>query len=198
MAEKPNKEVESLIHVNLKDPLFAAFLAWLLPGLGHLYQRRTAKGILFMACVLGTFAFGLCIGQGRVVYADRVPDEVGFPRSVLYRWRIVCQMGVGLPAMPALVQAIRVERNKEPLFWGFMAPPTTRTADDGMGDELDALHRRLGRYHEVGSIYTVIAGLLNVLVIYDAWKGPALFIKEESPPVGERDKSSEKKSKSAD
>ena len=30
--------------INLKQPEFAAFLAWLVPGLGHLYQGRTKKG----------------------------------------------------------------------------------------------------------------------------------------------------------
>ena len=31
--------------VPLKNPAKAAFLAWLVPGLGHFYQGRTGKGI---------------------------------------------------------------------------------------------------------------------------------------------------------
>ena len=47
------------VEVDLKDPVVAALLAWFLPGAGHLYQGRHAKGILYMACILTTFFFGL-------------------------------------------------------------------------------------------------------------------------------------------
>lgn len=39
---------------------------------------------------------------------------------------------------------------------------------------LDDLHRRLHRYFDVGTAYTMIAGLLNVLAIYDACCGPVI------------------------
>jgi len=35
------------------------------------------------------------------------------------------------------------------------------------------LHRQLGKYHEVAMVFTWVAGLLNVLVIWDAVEGPA-------------------------
>ena len=38
-------------------------------GMGHVYQGRTGKGILFFVCVLGTFFYGLYLGGGKVVYA---------------------------------------------------------------------------------------------------------------------------------
>jgi hypothetical protein len=38
---------------------------------------------------------------------------------------------------------------------------------------LRGLHPRLGKLVEVGTIYTAIAGLLNILAIYDAYEGPA-------------------------
>ena len=56
--------------VDLKDPIVAAILAWLIPGLGHIYQGRTAKGVLFMVCILSTFFYGLFISDGRAVYAS--------------------------------------------------------------------------------------------------------------------------------
>jgi hypothetical protein len=143
--------------VKLRDPAIAALLAWCIPGLGHLYQRRTSKGLLFMATILGTFLYGLIIGDGRVVYASWKPDEV--------RLHYLCQAGVGLPAMPALVQALR-HRGRKPTFGSFMAPP----ADDTQRHEW---HYTLNRSFELGTIYTMIAGLLNILVIYDAFSGPA-------------------------
>jgi hypothetical protein len=32
------------VSIDLRDPWLAAFLAWLVPGLGHMYQRRWGKG----------------------------------------------------------------------------------------------------------------------------------------------------------
>jgi hypothetical protein len=155
--------------VPLKDPALAAFLAWLIPGLGHFYQRRRAKGILFSVCILSTFFFGLFLGEGRVVYAAWGPGET--------RWAYLCQVGVGLPALPALVQYQRVRTGKEPFFAKsrFMVPPAPPTVG---ADELADLHRQLNRYFELGTVYTMIAGLLNMLVIFDAWAGPAYARRE--------------------
>lgn len=159
--------------LQLRDPALAAFLAWLVPGLGHLYQGRTAKGVLFMVCILGTFFYGLFLGGGRVVYAQWQPER---------RWHYLGQIGVGLPALPALVQAARARSGRDPLFGEIMAPP--RRHGDPMGDDLADLHLKYHRYWELGSIYTVIAGLLNMLVIYDAWAGPAYYGRKEEESSG--------------
>ena len=88
-----------LVHIALLAYAGAAgaFLAWLLPGLGHLYQGRTGKGILFFVCIVGTFIYGLYLGDGRVVYAST---------PILSRWQFLCQVGVGLPALPAVLTDI--------------------------------------------------------------------------------------------
>ena len=159
--------------VNLKDRHLAAFFAWLVPGAGHLYQARTGKGLLLMVCILGTFFFGLYLGQGRVVYASmRLQDR---------RLPYFCQIAVGVPALPALIQAERVRRGRKPLWGGFMAPPRLdqpEVAKDVSGNlvrhpnELAHWHYDLHSYFELGTVYTMIAGLLNILAIYDAWAGP--------------------------
>lgn len=143
--------------IDLKNPTTAAVLAWLVPGLGHLYQGRTAKGVLFMSCILGTFFYGMFLSNGRAVYASWVPWDQRLP--------YLCQVGVGAPALPALVQTYLVRNNKAPLLGGIMAPPAQPA-------ELNELHRRLHRNLELGTVYTMIAGLLNLLVIFDAWGGP--------------------------
>ena len=161
--------------VDLKDPMVAAILAWLIPGLGHIYQGRTGKGVLFMVCILSTFFFGLFISDGKAVYAWWSPDD----------WRLpyMCQLGVGLPATPALVQSYLVRNGREPIFGGVMAPP----ADSR---ELDNWYKELNRYLELGIVYTMIAGLLNVLAIYDAWGGPVQLEEEPSgKPEGQPAKS---------
>jgi hypothetical protein len=142
-------------------------LAWLVPGLGHWYQGRRAKAALFFVLLMGTFGYGVYlggdsqIGWGRVVYATWRPDD--------RRWQYFCQLPAGLAAMPALVQAVRVETGHKPWSSGFMAPPALNPA---AGPTLADIAKRLGRYFELGTVYTMIAGLLNVLVIYDAWGGP--------------------------
>ena len=150
--------------IDLKDPLIAAGLAWLLPGLGHLYQGRTAKGILFMVCILSTFFFGLFCSSGHAVYASWTDWDRRLP--------YLCQVGVGLPALPALVQNYLVRSGQAPLLGGIMAPPATP-------QELNDWYRKLNRYFELGTVYTMIAGLLNILAIYDAWGGPVPLVEEE-------------------
>ncbi len=186
---------ESALEIDLKDPRLAAFLAWLFPGLGHIYQGRTGKGVLFLVCIVGTFFYGLYIGGGRVVYASTAPV---FSMQFLHdRWQYVCQVGAGLPAMPALVQRQRLIENKAPIFgWdNFMRPPRDNPLP-GMPpfesvDETDRNHRvlhpdelaqwnyELGDNFEIGTVFTVIAGLLNILAIFDAYGGPLLITSDD-------------------
>ncbi|OHB78082.1 MAG: hypothetical protein A2W31_04395 [Planctomycetes bacterium RBG_16_64_10] len=171
------------IELDLKDPLLAAFLAWLIPGLGHWYQGRTGKGVLFMVCILGTYFFGLYLGQGHVVYASMRQGDRRLP--------YLCQIGVGLPALPAVVQAQRLRSGKHVLWDGFMAPPRLGgpvSAKDMSGkviphpSELAKWHYELHNFFELGTVYTMIAGLLNVLAIYDAWAGPVLMVAARKEP----------------
>jgi hypothetical protein len=152
------------IEIDLKDPFLAAFLAWLIPGAGHWYQGRRHKAVLFFVWILGTFVFGLYLGEGRVVYASLRDSDRRLP--------YLCQIGVGLPALPALVQAARKTPLQFPVYKDFMAPPEVSQVLN-QEDELDRLQKRLHRYWEFGTVYTMIAGLLNILAIYDAWGGPA-------------------------
>jgi TM2 domain-containing membrane protein YozV len=171
-----------LIDVDLRDPGLAALLAWLWPGAGHLYQRRYAKGILFMVCVLGTYFFGLALSDGHAVYASWTKED--------RRWQYICQIGVGVPAFPALVQNRIVRNGSEPLLGGVMAPPQP-VIPDGR-DELASWYEDLNTKFEMGTLYTVIAGLLNVLAIYDAYAGPFVTAVEEEtdkpPPDDQRGK----------
>lgn len=164
------------ISVDLKDRTLAALLAWLLPGAGHAYQRRWGKSVLFFTCIMGTFLFGMYLGSGKVVYAawGKTADERRLP--------YLLQIGVGLPAMPALVQANFASR---PLG-SFMAPPkmgqVERTRPDGkvefFKDELAYWNMVIDDF-ELGTVYTMIAGLLNVLAIYDAWAGPVMLLSDD-------------------
>ncbi|MCA9268093.1 MAG: hypothetical protein KDA41_06460 [Planctomycetales bacterium] len=166
--------------IELKRPGFAALLAWLWPGAGHLYQGRTAKGVLYMVCILGTYFYGLVIGQGHVVYASLRPEDRRLP--------YLCQVGVGLPALPALLQTRRVRNGQEPWFGGMMAPPYVNPDLERIHrgqDELSQWHAAAGGKFELGTLFTMVAGLLNVLAIYDAFAGPVVAApdeKQDRPP----------------
>jgi len=173
-SEPPEPAQQPPPAIQLKDPELAALLAWLVPGLGHLYQGRTAKAVLFAVCVLGTFFYGAYLGSSA---------ELGGARVVYFSWQpkrlaYLCQIGAGLPATPALLQAARMSNHKKVWFGGFMAPPRPEglARDDPNYDQPTAhkLHRDLHRYFELGSTYTMIAGLLNILAVYDAWGGPVM------------------------
>ena len=183
----PQTTGEQALEIDLRDPTLAGFLAWLWPGLGHFYQRRNAKGMLFMVCILGTYFFGLTLGEGKVVYANWNQEE--------HRWQYALQLGVGLPAAPAIVQAIAVRRAEKPIGGYFMAPPKPSTRGGNMHDPeqvantLPEWHKRLNVRFELGTLYTMVAGLLNILAIYDALAGPALSepVTEPKRPPGDGD-----------
>jgi hypothetical protein len=176
------------IEVDLRNPVIAGVLAWLWPGAGHLYQGRYAKSVLFMVCILGTFFYGLGLADGHVVYASLTRED--------FRWQYACQLGVGASALPALLQNYRVRRNQEPLFGEFMAPPRNVVAAANShasyrNDELSQWHLQYHSFFELGTLYTMIAGLLNILAIYDAAAGPVLYApvsedKRKKPSDGKR------------
>jgi len=159
------------IEIELRDPPVAALLAWLWPGAGHIYQRRFGKAILYMVCILGIYFLGFAIGGGHVVYASFEKQDRRLP--------FICQVGVGIPALPAVVQAVRMHvlsnpnNPKEPLFNGFMAPPKKFNPDHR--DELADWHRDFKFRFELGTLFTMVAGLLNILAVYDAGCGPVFM-----------------------
>ena len=156
MASVPTQPSPVLTPVNLRDPFLAAFLAWLIPGLGHWYQGRRGKAVLYAVCVLGLFITGCVLGEGKIVlwrWINPMRDSESFQPWYLG------QFWTGLAALPAMIQATFLHYGRDPILGGFMAEPPM--------DALNGLHQR-GKLIEIGKIYTTIAGLLNLLVIFDA------------------------------
>lgn len=205
--------------VDLRDPYWAALLAWLWPGAGHFYQRRYAKGFLFMVCVLSIFFYGLGLGRGRCVYASFKKND--------FRWQYICQAGAGAIALPAVAQAVVTSNGGDPFFVlceryaprasydprfpgneflivedddydgptlkdGFMAPPAGPTFQD-FRDTLGMWHYEMKHKYDIGTLYCVVAGLLNMLAIYDAFCGPAILTPEEKRRIEEKKKKKRKR-----
>jgi hypothetical protein len=110
----------------------ACILAYLIPGLGHLYLKRGPKGLVFLFAIGTLFAMGLAM-DARL----SLPESLGDPLALL---RSVAQVGMGLPYF-----LMRI------LGYG-LSPDLVRSVT-----------------HEYGSTFTEVAGLLNVLVILDAY-----------------------------
>lgn len=177
------------IEVDLKNRYVAAVLAYLVPGAGHYYQGRKQKAILFSVCILGLFVFGYFLGAGRVVYAyentfklSNLPKmfsragraSMGATRSPEFRIHAYAQAMVGVPSFPMIWQSFYGQRTPDQqLLGGFMAPPPVGSPADGVNpDWLSKWHSDGSASFDLGSLYTAIAGLLNLLVIMDAFAGP--------------------------
>ncbi len=174
------KEARSSPNVLLEkrptSPL-AGLLSYLVPGLGQIYQGRVGKGLLFLVCLYVLFFYGLYLGNWQNVYVYFQPppapqDRLVQPnRNPLYnlitdRARFFAQAWIGIAAWPAILQYMKYDPNAEqhPVLGKFERMPTEA--------EQNAMLRDNDKSPDLGWVYTVIAGVLNILVIYDAYAGP--------------------------
>jgi hypothetical protein len=178
------------------NPL-AAVLSYLIPGLGQIYEGRIAKGILFFVCVYTLFFLGLYLGSGTVhikgetytvssnVYLPDTAEKnnpFGLPRlaaNLYNRPQFAGQFWVGIAAWPAVWQYLNYDDRQErqergdPLLGNFQRTPSEAA--------LNAVHTSGDKLMELGWVFTVIAGVLNIMVIYDALAGPAFLPASEEP-----------------
>ncbi|HEV3082834.1 MAG TPA: DUF6677 family protein [Gemmataceae bacterium] len=161
---------------------WAGFLSLLVPGLGQIYQGRLGKGVLFLVCLYGLFFYGMALGSWKNVFLPDTASRGGssnpwglpVPAANLYnRLQYAGQFWIGLAAWPALWQYINYDEHQDagPIFGTFERTPGE--------DELNRLQREGDKTWDLGWVYTVIAGVLNILVIYDAFAGPAFLEGEE-------------------
>jgi hypothetical protein len=175
--------------------VFAAVLSYLVPGLGQIYQGRIAKGILFLVYLYSLFFVGMAMGDGKNVY---LPDLAAGPE---HRWennpwklsppftfianlynrpQFAGQFWIGVAAWPAIWHYNNMAlplQDRFPFLKDFQQGPRDFNDDVAMNDFL----RNSDKTPDLGWVYTVIAGVLNVLVIYDAYTGPAFGIAATRP-----------------
>jgi len=108
----------------------AAALAWLFPGLGHLYLGRRGRALAYAAIVVTTFLLGLSF-QGRLYTV-----EAGQPLTVLATFAV---HGSGI------------------------LPIAARALLDNPGGAI------LSVTFEYGCAFLLTAGLMNLLLMLDAW-----------------------------
>lgn len=232
----------------------AAFLSYLVPGLGQIYQGRIFKGVLFFVCVLTLFYYGMFLGKWSNVYLADYAEHSNplklpkTPANLYNRPQFICQFWIGIAAWPAIVQDFTYHQDDEKGKWfgsyqrmpyesrSTLYPPEGQSAGETREerrenraqyrrmseDELrrvmqvvanarqvdDALAESVRRAKEnlitpavalrdwegktvnelqtagdknwdLGWVFTVIAGVLNLMVIYDALAGPAYLVVRE-------------------
>ncbi len=177
--------------------LTAGFLSYLVPGLGQMATGRVGKGVLFLLCIYFLFFFGTYLGSGTVRIGDKeyrvtsnvyLPDSADrnnpfnlprTPANLVSRLPFLGQFWAGIVAWPAIWQYAnageRPDEHGDPLFGNFEKAPSD--------EALNALHTTGDKLIDLGLVYTIIAGVLNILVIYDAAAGPAFSPARKENPV---------------
>ena len=171
-------------------------LGLLVPGAGHLATRRRGKAALFFITITGTFAFGWGVTRGECVSVERHP--VAF----------VGQLGAVGPTAAALLAG----RGREERLWvealvargalseSMAARVPTREGSEAVwtvvrdrlgvpAGEVQAAYwesaRRAPARGDIGLLYTMVAGLLNVLVAFDAADGSSRTRGPVDAPAGD-------------
>jgi hypothetical protein len=171
------------------DPL-AALLSYLVPGLGQLYQKRIGKGLLFLICLYGMFFYGMWMGNWKNVYlphaAGGPPDYRNNPwrlwgplGNIYNRLQFAGQVWIGVAAWPAIVQYATYDSSRE-------AGPLGSFQRQPDEQELNKLQSDGDKRWDLAWVYTVVAGVLNILVIYDAYAGPTFGTEPARPRPEEK------------
>ena len=182
-----NRPIQSAeLSIDLKDPGVAAILAWLVPGLGHWYQGRRAKAVLYFVAIVGMFGWGIYLGgsgesfdrDGRTSRSATAGRSTSLGVPMITDFYYLAQVFVGLPALPA-VPGPPDGAGTEGALGRIHGPADcrrgrTRTVKNADQPTADELNKHLNRYFDLATFYATVAGLLNVLAIYNAWAGPVV------------------------
>jgi hypothetical protein len=163
----------------------AAVLSYLVPGLGQVYRGRSGNGILFFVSLYVLFFYGMSMGKWKNVYLPTTNVKNSWIMSVIpwkplgdveNRPHFAGQFWIGVAAWPAVIQYatyVKEPNEDDPkaqvkghaILGTFQREPSEGILND--------LQRNGDKRWDLGWVYTVVAGVLNILVIYDALAGPA-------------------------
>ncbi len=139
--------------------ILAAGLAWLVPGAGHVYLGRPVRGAIIFIIIAATFWAG--VGIGGVMTVD--------PRE--QRWWFIAQMFTGTHGLIGWRQSRKVDEQallllaRKPNLNRYATGPSPSARQEVLQEMGVALSPAVAN---VAQSYAGIAGLLNLLCIFDA------------------------------
>lgn len=133
------------------SPIVPCLLAWLLPGLGHAWLGRTGRAVAFFLIVLATFALGIASGGSASVIDRQQPlsflatlDGIALgPLDLVARWKTLGEIVYALP-----------DSESDPRRQAILGRIRERV--------------KIATF-EYGSTFLLTAGLMNILLILDAF-----------------------------
>lgn len=139
---------------------FAGVAALVIPGLGHVFLGQFRRGILVGFGVLGLFFAGILVGGIDAV--DSKEDSLWF----------IAQAPTGVVAFGANYIHQNVFKGVDPSSRAARRMPNPGESINAKGIIVPGgdppAQRSLARVHEMGILFTAVAGLLNVLAAIDA------------------------------
>lgn len=133
--------------------LGAGLLGWIWPGLGHLKNGDGRRGRLVMLGVVSLFLIGVLVGG--VDCVDRREDGLWF----------IAQVGAGPLAL------VTDAANNFLLKGGRVGEMLPLTLPNGTVAQVNSF-RGVGAVNDIGILFTFTAGLMNLVAILDAMRGP--------------------------
>jgi len=140
-------------------PYVALLLAWILPGAGHVYLGRVRRGIILCVTIGATFWAGVAIGG--VLTVDYQNE----------RWWFVAEMFTGVHGLVGWYRQEKVYQEMQK-----MGPAEREQHLAARGLALVAPTAT------VAQAYAGIAGLLNLMCMFDAVLLALMGIRGEPPP----------------
>ena len=148
------------------DPV-AMVLAFVFPGLGHWYLGEKRRARLIAGGILGLFVGGMLIGGFDAV--DKKDDTIWFVGQAL-----VGPMAFGVDYIHQNHLKVKIRdpatgRDTVRSAWpNEVRDPATGGPREAAAGQRPPSSKSLGRMNELGTLFSTIAGMLNLLVIVDA------------------------------
>jgi hypothetical protein len=147
-------------------PALAVLLACAIPGAGHIYLGRVGRGIIIFLTIIAMFWSGVAVGGVLTVDSQRE------------KWWFAAQMLTGANGLAAWQLEKRAYQDLQKNANG-------RSIEDRMVDKKIAL---VAPAETVARAYSGVAGLINLMCIFDVLMLSLMGVRGEPAPEKKRDK----------
>jgi hypothetical protein len=149
VSDPEENDVPETVDHGVRRSLVAVLLAWLVPGLGHVFLGRVRRGLFFGALLWASFGFGMAHDARLSLRDDNQPLLTGL--------QVLANLGMG-PIDPIARLVV----------YGEMAYTMK-----GGGDSVQRVETFRARERSpisiYGTAYVWAAGLMNLLLLFDVW-----------------------------